>query len=144
MEILDGDLNQADSAAVAEHLRECADCRSLVAQYQPLFKAEAETVLPVPETLWRGIQNTLNKLEEGRQSQPTLFPKRRPLFGFAIQAFGVATAIVVGVILGWTPETQQATYEDEYASYYAGALSSSAEPIAEVYQQVSESEGENR
>ena len=53
-------------------------------------------------------------------------------------------AIVVGVILGWTPETQQTTYEDEYASYYAGALTASAEPIAEVYQQVSEAEGENR
>lgn len=141
MEILEGDLNQADSAVVVEHLRECAGCRNLVAQYQPLFRAEVETVLPVPETLWRGIQKKLNKLEEGRQSQPTLFPNRRPLFGYTFQALGVATAIFVGVILGWTPESQQTTYEDEYASYYAGALTETVLPITEVYEQVSENQG---
>lgn len=141
MEVLEGELNQADSAAVIEHLQNCPDCHNLVAHYQTLFKAEASAPIIAPESLWRKIQYSLNELEEGRQSQPTLFPKRRPLFGYALQTLGVATAIIAGVLLGQSPESQQTTYEDEYASYYAGALTETVLPITEVYEQVSEDQG---
>lgn len=144
MEVLEGELNQADSAAVIEHLHNCTDCRNLVAHYQTLFKTEASAPTTAPETLWRKIQISLNELEEGRQSQPTLFPKRRPLFGYALQTFGVAIAIIAGVLLGQSPESQQTTYEDEYASYYAGALTETVLPITEVYEQVSEDQGGSR
>ena len=144
MKVLEGELNQADSAAVIEHLRDCPDCRNLVAHYQPLFKTEASAPIAAPESLWRKIQISLNELEEGRQSQPTPFPKRRPLFGYALQTLGVATAIIVGVLLGRTPESQQTTYEDEYASYYAGALTETVLPITEVYEQVSQDQGGGR
>jgi len=141
MEILEGDLNQADSAAVIEHLRDCPDCRNLVAHYQPLLATETSASTTAPESLWRKIQISLNELEEGRQSQPTLFPKRRPLFGYALQTFGLAIAIIAGVLLGQSPDSQQTTYEDEYASYYAGALTETVLPISEVYEQVSADQG---
>lgn len=144
IEVLEGKLNQADSAALAEHLQDCTDCRDLIAYYQPLFNLETSDEVAVPQSLWRSIQNRLNELEEGRQSQPTLFPKRRPLFGYALKSLGVATAIAAGILLGRTPETQQTSYEDEYASYYAGALTESALPITEVYEQVSQDQGGDR
>lgn len=144
MEILEKNLNQTDLAAAAEHLRDCPDCRNLVSHFQPLFSFEPADHIQVPQSIWRGIQDRLNELEEGRQSQPTLFPKRRPLFGYVLQSLGVATAIIVGVILGKTPETQETSYEDEYISYYAGALTESVLPISEVYEQVSLDQGGNR
>lgn len=141
MEILEGNLDQVSREAVEAHLLDCPECRELVTHYQPLFKIDASFLTPVPATLWRSVQNRLNELEEGRRSQPTLFPRRRPLFGYALQSLGVAAAIIAGVLLGKTPEATQTTYEEEIVSYYAGALSESALPISEIYTQVSNNQG---
>jgi predicted anti-sigma-YlaC factor YlaD len=144
IEILEGNLSPADLESARVHLRDCSECRDLVAFYQPLFKFDTAFQTPAPETLWRSVQNSLNELEEGRRSQPTLFPKRRPYFGYTLQALGVAVAIIAGVLLGKIPESSQTTYEEEIVSYYAGALSESALPLSEVYTQVSSSQGDTK
>jgi anti-sigma factor RsiW len=144
MEILEGNLDQVGREAVAKHLVDCPECRDLVAHYQPLFKIDTTSPSPAPASLWRAVQTRLNELEEGRRSQPTLFPNRRSLFGYALQTLGVAAAIIAGVFLGKTPESTQVTYEEEIVSYYAGALSESALPISEVYTQVSNNQGDSK
>ena len=141
--IVEGSLDRSEAAAIAAHLRECPSCGAMVAHYQAIFAAEMETPATVPETLWRSIRNRINELEEGRQPQPTLFPKRRPLLGYALQTLAIATAIVVGVILGKMPETET-SFEDEIVSYYAGALTQTALPIEEVLEQVSQGQGGDR
>ena len=144
MEILEGNLDQVGREAVESHLLGCPECRDLVAHYQPLFKNDTNSLPPAPVSLWRSIQSRLNELEVGRRSQPTLFPSRRPLFGYALQSLGVAVAIVAGILLGTTPESAQVTYEEEIVSYYAGALSESALPISEVYSQLSSNQGDTK
>lgn len=144
MEILEENLDQVGREAVESHLLDCPECRDLVAHYQPLFKIDTASLPPAPASLWRAIQSRLNELEEGRRSQPTLFPNRRPLFGYALQAFGVAAAILAGVILGESPEATQTSYEEEFVSYYAGTLSESALPISEVYSQLSSNQGDSK
>ena len=142
--IVEGSLDQSEAAAIADHLRKCPSCGAMIAHYQAIFAAETETPATVPETLWRSIQNRINELEEDRQPQPTLFPKRRPLFGLALQSIGVAAAIIAGIYLGQTNQVEQTSYEDEIASYYAGALTETALPFEEVLEQVSSTQGGNR
>ncbi len=143
IEILEGNLDPVDSNAVETHTRDCTECRNLLAHYQPLFKNDTASQTPAPETLWRSLQNRLDQFDEGRPIQPTLFPKRRPLLGYALQTLAIATAIVVGVILGKMPETET-SFEDEIVSYYAGALTQTALPIEEVLEQVSQGQGGDR
>lgn len=144
MEILEGNLSQSETGELEEHLRECPECRELVVRYQPLFRFDTASESPVPETLWRKIQNELNSLEEGRPVQPTLFPTRRPLFGFILQVTGIAAAIVVGIVLGRTPSTTEVSYEEDVASYYAGALGQQSLPLGDVYEVISSSEESER
>ncbi len=122
------------------HARECADCRALLAMYEPLFKSDA---LPqaVPHTLWRAVQSRINELEKGRHHEPTLLPIRRPFFGLALQSLGVAAAIIAGVLLGRSPQIQATTETDELLEYYASGLATQTLPIDDVYEQVGETNG---
>ncbi|MGB5105868.1 MAG: anti-sigma factor [Candidatus Zixiibacteriota bacterium] len=144
LEIVEGSLGQSEVAAIEAHLRECPSCGAMVAHYQAVFQTTTATAVKAPESLWRSIQNRINELEEGHQSQPTRFPKRRPLFGLAMQTVGLAIAIVAGVYLGQTDSVEQVTFEDEIASYYAGALTETPLPLEEVYEQVSQEQGGSR
>ncbi len=106
LEIVESGLDESQRTAIEAHLRECPSCAAMVAHYRAVFQTQSVVEATTPESLWRSIQNRINELEGGRQSQPTLFPKRRPLFGMAMQAFGVAAAIIAGVY-SW-PDTREA------------------------------------
>lgn len=143
---LENTLPEDQRLAIDAHLRDCADCRELFAQYQSLFTAD-KLGAAVPASLWRAVQARINELEADRRPTPAFGPLRRPAFGITLQALGVAVAIVAGVMLGRTPQTTTtttATETDELIEYYASGFSTSSLLLDEVYEQVDNGNGGSR
>jgi len=146
IERLENTLPEDQRLAIDAHLRDCADCRQLFARYQSLFATDKLGVA-VPTSLWQAVQARVNKLEANRRPAFALLPLRRPAFGIALQALGVAVAIVAGVMLGRTPQTAtttSATETDELIEYYASGFSTSSLLLDEVYEQVDAGNGGSR
>ncbi len=141
---LENTLPEDQRLAIDAHLRDCANCRQLFAQYQSLFTTD-KLGAAVPASLWRAVQSRINELEADRRPTPAFGPLRRPSFGIALQAFGVAVAIVAGVMLGRTPQTTTTTSEtDELIEYYASGFSTSSLLLDEVYEQMDNGNGGSR
>jgi anti-sigma factor RsiW len=138
IEYAEGTLPEELIRAVDCHLRSCPACAELVSEAQLLFSSDdGPASVKAPDSLWRTIQNEINRIDRRRQGQPASRSTRRPVVTILLRSLGAAAALVLGIYLGsgtvQDGEATELTYEDEMVEYYASAIQGeSAIPVGEV------------
>ena len=147
IEYAEGTLPAEQAQSFDAHLEKCVACAELAAEAKLVFASEeSEISQDAPESLWRSIQNEINRLDKGRQKQTTLLSTRRPFVSFSLRTIGVAAALLLGIYLGGgssqSSEVAAETYEDQLVDYYASAFQAeSAIPVGEVIADLESSTG---
>jgi predicted anti-sigma-YlaC factor YlaD len=146
IDLLGRSIESSLRAEIETHLDSCADCRALLARYQPLFENPMIGEEIQPSTgLWRNVQEQINRMDNNRSSFLPLFSRWRPVVSFSIKSLGLAAAILAGVLLGNVPTTSTTAAETELVNYYASSLPlSPTSSMSDVLNEVVTSEGESK
>jgi anti-sigma factor RsiW len=150
IEFAEGNLPAETIDAINLHLKSCPACDELVAEARVIFSSEVDMPTEnAPESLWRSIQNKINRTDKGRLKQPTLLSTRRPFVVISLQGLAAAAALLLGIYLGsgsiQTEAAAQQSYEDQLVDYYASAFQGeSAIPVGDVVYELEQSGGSGR
>jgi anti-sigma factor RsiW len=91
-DFLDGELEAAEEAAVAAHLRECPDCSAVLNDLKRVVaRAQAIDVRPPQRDLWPGVSARIDRLA------PALSLSRGRRFSFTLPQLAAAAAVLVAV-----------------------------------------------
>lgn len=142
---LDGSLETALQDQIGKHLSHCADCSRLVATVRPLLEPIGEHPGKAPDSLWRRVQENINAAEQRETSRRSFPLLRRQAFAYTVQSLGVAVAVLIGVFIGdFAPAASGAVEDDEVIEYYASAFATVAVPVADLWEQLETTTGEER
>lgn len=141
-EYADGALVPVKAARLEEHLRTCADCRALLADFHALVRAAGKLgAPPVPADAWSGIRARLREAgAPAARGEGAYFGRRRLVAALAALALMAVAAggVFIGLKLGRRPVVlspdmrEQATLAklDEAERYYELAIKSLGEALA--------------
>ncbi len=103
MAYLDGELSVERAARVADHLEQCAECRTLAAEFRTLSQRLTEwQVEPAPSRLTERVAGAASVVQLNPQATVTPLPPqpRRRIFGLPRWVWATAGAACLGLLIG--------------------------------------------
>lgn len=128
-EMLDGELSEADAAAVRVHIAECDDCRAMYQAFMAVSAAVAAEE-PVPEGLHKNIMSTVRTADQAMRSQKKLTRLRSVLSLAACLIVVVGTVLSLRSTLLSPKKSSEANYTGGSNYNNAPAMSSASDDMA--------------
>jgi hypothetical protein len=122
LEVAEQAANNELPDAVRAHLDNCPDCASLVNTYAATFVQVSGSDEPVPDRVWRSLQQRIERFEESRKQ--SLFGwifSGRPVL-VSLRSATLALAAAIGIYLGSGLGNGQVTMAEQIADDYATLL----------------------
>ncbi len=122
-----GDLDDRAGRAMRSHLRDCPDCRDLLAELTDIGRALEQEKIPDPgEAFWKRFENSvmaeIDRNEPGKRFIPDILERFRAWVRRfePVTAAGYAAAVGVVALLGFLFVRQAQVHFAEPAGMYAG------------------------